>query len=291
MADLHWFPVFVADWLTSDAITLMLPEQEGAFFRLLLRAWGKGASEPSLPADDASLAILSRLGNRWKKLGALVRAQFEERDGKLYNAKLSEVWLEQQTKHERAVARGGKGGKAKAAKAQNSSSSTRAVPEQSEIESLASEPNGSEGQETTAGAAPAPDGAAPSAANAGDSHITPSAREALHRRGIRDEQIDAAPRGNIADHNAGLEFRRTQYDAELTAKATEWMREHPNETAEIGATARIALAYPSEKSSSALTGLQRETLRGAVIEAIRQRCEWPTLDAWDGNEFQMPVGA
>lgn len=118
MAELHWFPVFVADWLTSDEITLMLPEQEGAFFRLLLRAWGKGVAEPSIPSDDASLATLSRLGKRWGKLGPLIRAQFEERDGRLYNAKLSEVWNEQQTKHGQAVVRGQNSAKARADKRQ-----------------------------------------------------------------------------------------------------------------------------------------------------------------------------
>lgn len=116
MAELHWFPVFVADWLTSDEITLMLPEQEGAFFRLLLRAWGKGVAEPSIPSDDASLATLSRLGKRWGKLGPLIREQFEERNGRLYNAKLSEVWNEQQTRHGQAVVRGRNGGKARAAR-------------------------------------------------------------------------------------------------------------------------------------------------------------------------------
>ncbi len=128
MADLHWFPVFIADWLTSDAITLMLPEQEGAFFRLLLRAWGKGAVEPSIPADDASLATLSRLGKRWGKLGGLVREQFTERDGRLYNAKLSEVWADQQQKHDSAVERGKLGGRSRAAKGKQSSSSATAKP-------------------------------------------------------------------------------------------------------------------------------------------------------------------
>lgn len=103
LSDLKWFPVYIADWLSSSAVSSMLPEQEGAFFRLLLIAWGNGDKEPSLPIDDESLARTSRLGRRWAKLGAVVRSQFIERDGRLYNVKLSAVWEEQQAKHAAAV--------------------------------------------------------------------------------------------------------------------------------------------------------------------------------------------
>ena len=115
MAELHWFPAYVGEWLGSRAISMMLPEQEGAYWRLLNLAWGNGESEPSLPSDDEALARMSRLGARWKRLGGLVRAQFQERDGKLYNAKLSEVWREAQAKHDSAVSNGRNGGRKKAA--------------------------------------------------------------------------------------------------------------------------------------------------------------------------------
>lgn len=113
MAELHWFPAYVDKWLSSAAVAMMLPEQEGAYWHLLTVMWGKGKVEPSLPDDDAALAQMSRLGKRWKKLGPLVRAQFQSRDGRLYNAKLSEVWLEQTRKHDSAAARGAAGGNAR----------------------------------------------------------------------------------------------------------------------------------------------------------------------------------
>lgn len=158
-------------------------------------------------------------------------------------------------------------------------------------QSLPSAPYSAEGEETTTDSAPAPEGAAPPAAHNGDSHITPAAREALNRRGIRDEQIDAAPRGNIADHNADLAWRQSQYEAELKAAADRWMRENPDETAEIGEEKRLERGYPTGKSASDLTATKVEILRGAVHEEIRRRNEWPTLDAWDGSEFKTPASA
>lgn len=114
MADLHWFPFFAGDWLSSPARMAMLPEQRGAYIDLLAVAWGDGSAEPSLDADDRKLAAQSGLGARWKRLGTFVRDQFTERDGRLYNAKLSSVWHESQQRHGKAVVRASAGGKAKA---------------------------------------------------------------------------------------------------------------------------------------------------------------------------------
>ena len=303
VAELPWYPMFASDWLSSRAIAQMLPEQEGAYIHLLNLAWGDGSAEPCLPIDDSELAHMSRLTTRWKKLGALVRAQFEERDGNLYNAKLSAVWKNQQEKHAGIVAKAKAGGTASAAKRKakgatkggasspTTGSTTGTTQGSANTDSLASEPYGSEEQETTASAAPAPEGAAPPAAPAGDNHITASAREALNRRGIRDEQIDAAPRGNLADHTAELEWRQSQYEAELKAEGDRWMREHPDETAEIGEEIRRDLGYPTGKSASALSATRVEILRASVVEEIRRRNDWPRLDAWDGCEFKTPVSA
>ncbi len=128
-AELHWFPFFVKDWLSSPARMAMLPEQRGAYFDLLAIAWGNGEQEPFLPNDDATLSALSGLGRRWRKLGPLVRAQFTDRDGCLYNAKLSSVWFKQHDKHERAVQRAAAGGRAKA-RHKSATSSQQAVPQE-----------------------------------------------------------------------------------------------------------------------------------------------------------------
>jgi uncharacterized protein YdaU (DUF1376 family) len=113
MAELHWFPFFAKDWIASRARALMSHEQRGVYLDLLAIAWDDGSVEPSLPADDASLASMAGLSvARWQKIAPLVRAQFVERDWRLYNAKLSDVWQDQQAKHAAVVKKAQKGGKA-----------------------------------------------------------------------------------------------------------------------------------------------------------------------------------
>ena len=75
------FQFYPADWLSSTAISLMTPAEEGAYLRLLCHAW----MDPmcSLPDDDAQLAILSRLGPHWKHASLKIRAKFEVVDGRL----------------------------------------------------------------------------------------------------------------------------------------------------------------------------------------------------------------
>lgn len=107
-----FFRFYPANWLESTAIDMMLPEQEGAFIHLLARAW---RSHPpcSLPADDVALARLSRLGRRWKKLGARVREQFDEIevDGevRLRNAAQHRIYVEALAQHEQRKTAGQKG--------------------------------------------------------------------------------------------------------------------------------------------------------------------------------------
>lgn len=115
MIELPWFPLYARDWLAGEGTSMMLPEQEGAFMRLLCVAWGDGSVEPSVPDDNGALAQISRLTTRWKRLGPLVRAQFTERNGRLYNDKLSGIWNEQVERSQRLAENGRKGAKAKAA--------------------------------------------------------------------------------------------------------------------------------------------------------------------------------
>jgi uncharacterized protein YdaU (DUF1376 family) len=89
------FQFYARDWLTGQATTRMTGEQKGAFIDLLSHAW---LSRPpcSLPDDDEVLAKLCGLGRaRWKKIGALVRAQFVAgSDGLLRNRKQEAVYRE-----------------------------------------------------------------------------------------------------------------------------------------------------------------------------------------------------
>lgn len=96
------FQCYASDWLGSTRIALMLPEQEGAYFRLLCHAWAD--EDCSLPADERQLAILSRLGARWKRMRAEVMACFEPhptRPDRLVNARLYAVRQEQEAHAER----------------------------------------------------------------------------------------------------------------------------------------------------------------------------------------------
>lgn len=122
MTELHWFRFYAKDWLSSPAVTMMTPEQRGAYVHLLALAWGDGSIEPSLPANDASLAQMSGLGPRWKKQSALIVEQFDRVGDRLVNAKLTDVWREGQEQHEKAVAKGRKGGLTKAERHRKSSS-------------------------------------------------------------------------------------------------------------------------------------------------------------------------
>lgn len=138
MADLHYFPMYASDWLAGEATTLMSCEQEGAFIRLLCVSWLSTDSIPcTIPADDESLAKLSKLGKRWAKVGGYVRAQFEEIDGRLRNPRLWQVYQEQLAKHEKRASAGRSGGIAKARRRKQSPSNAKAMLKQSQSNALA----------------------------------------------------------------------------------------------------------------------------------------------------------
>lgn len=95
---LDYFPFFAKNWLASPTITCMTPEEEGAYIRLLAHCWD--SDDCSLPGDDKSLAILSRLGDRWHSNSSatttrnLVRECFVDhplKQGWLTNKKLWET--------------------------------------------------------------------------------------------------------------------------------------------------------------------------------------------------------
>jgi hypothetical protein len=119
LPDLFYFPFHVQDWLGSGGVAQMLPEQEGAYIRLLALSWmPKGAPPCTLPVDTQRLAQMSRLGARWRKLGPLVLEQFATVTiaGVPYyrNEKLWDVFIEALGKHLLAKAKGASGGHAKA---------------------------------------------------------------------------------------------------------------------------------------------------------------------------------
>jgi uncharacterized protein YdaU (DUF1376 family) len=81
------FLFYVEDWLSSTAIDLMTAAEERGYLRLLLHAWKN--PDCGLPNDDRILAHLSKLETEWQTgSGEVVRAEFFERDGRLYNERL-----------------------------------------------------------------------------------------------------------------------------------------------------------------------------------------------------------
>lgn len=102
MADrFPWFPMYAADWLTSPAVLAMTLEQQGAYMRLLCIAWNAGRDEPSVTADPRELGrVLGLPAAKWAKIGPAIVACFEQRNGRLFNRKLTEVWEIQRAKYE-----------------------------------------------------------------------------------------------------------------------------------------------------------------------------------------------
>lgn len=259
MADLIWFPFFAKSWLSSPARIAMLPEQRGAYIDLLAIAWAEGDELPSLPADDATLAALSGLGTRWKKLGALIRAQFHEHDGRLFNAKLTEVWGEQQKKHASSVARGKKGGSTKAARLkQGSSSATDEVKHIEVEEAVETSPKGL--------ALPA---SAPSGALAPEAPRAPAPIPALARY-VQPPSDDPDPED--------VELRRA-YRERLEELVGQWCERNPEDAAAIEEAAKVELLPPLMRQNP--TPAQRRVVRERVkFEVARRNPKWPAEDQW-----------
>ena len=107
------FQLYPKEWLSSGRITMMTPEQEGVFIRLLLHQW----EDPTctLPDDDAKLAILSRLGERWLKVGSTsVKGAFVKHPTlphRIYNERLYRERIKQEKFREQCKYAGVKSGK------------------------------------------------------------------------------------------------------------------------------------------------------------------------------------
>lgn len=106
--------MYAENWLTGEATTAMLPEQEGAYVRLMCYAWL--ATPPcSIPDDDKVLAYVSKLGARWKRLGKTVKARFDDiGDGRLREPRLFQIYLDREEYRRLQQEKGRKGGRPKA---------------------------------------------------------------------------------------------------------------------------------------------------------------------------------
>jgi len=104
------FQFYVRDWLCSLSVMRMTGDQVKAYMYLLSCAW---LEEPraSLPNDNEALANYAKISiEKWDKIKKPVLAKFEEREGRLFSARLLEC-SEFSTKQ---TENGKKGGRPKA---------------------------------------------------------------------------------------------------------------------------------------------------------------------------------
>ena len=108
-----YFQFWPNDWLGSQKVAMMTPEEEGAYIRLLALCWND--PDCSLPDDDEILARLSRLNERWLKGGStMLRKCFvkhPKKQGFLTNEKLQKERERQEFWRKKSAEGGRKSGK------------------------------------------------------------------------------------------------------------------------------------------------------------------------------------
>lgn len=101
------FPWYPKDWLGSASVSAMPLAAQGLYARLLSFAW----LSDGLPANEDALRRLASVGRaEWKRVWPVVAPLWEDRDGRLYQAKQERI--RQQTDYTEAKrAAGRKGGR------------------------------------------------------------------------------------------------------------------------------------------------------------------------------------
>ena len=267
MAELGWFPMYVDRWINSAEISAMLPEQEGAYLRLLLIAWGDGTKPPRLDDDDRKLAVQSRLGSRWKKLGGAIREQFEAREGSLYNAKQTEVWLEQQERHAATVARASAGGRANAEKRKRSGSSTGSATSTSQEALKRTDKEVEEAVEASPNGLALP-ASAPMAA---------LAREAARATAPLGDGNSRPWVASDPPADPAVTALEAEYFQRLEARTDQWAADNPDEAMELEKQTRTEMGLPHNRD---LTDFQRRSLREQFLTRVRELKKWPASDEW-----------
>ena len=109
MSDLPYMPLWVADFLSSGKVKQMTPAHIGAYVMLLMYEW----NGTELLDDDDYLAKLTQCDGHqeWAELSNLVRACFEQRDGRLFNPRLEKERKRIADRHEKLSEAGKKSGK------------------------------------------------------------------------------------------------------------------------------------------------------------------------------------
>lgn len=110
---MHWFPFYVAEYLSDSAVVKMTPEQRGCFISLLCHAWQSG-SPGTLPDDDATLARLAGVSlRRWMRIKDAILAAWEnQRTTSLFHRRLLEEFEKARIRSQR-LSEAGKAGLSK----------------------------------------------------------------------------------------------------------------------------------------------------------------------------------
>lgn len=103
-----WFPLYVADILTSRMIRGFEAEQFGIFMFLLIEQWDGGP----LPEDKSDLCGMARCKS-WPKVEAILQRGFVLHDRGWVNERLVEIWEEQTAKIRRKSQAGKLGAEAR----------------------------------------------------------------------------------------------------------------------------------------------------------------------------------
>lgn len=93
MVRLPYLPLWVDDFLGSNAVAGMTTEEIGAYLMLLMRAW-KGEPAATVPGDDQTLARWAGLTpDRWAKVKASVLGPWiDAGNGRLVQPRLKREW-------------------------------------------------------------------------------------------------------------------------------------------------------------------------------------------------------
>lgn len=83
-----WFKLWAAEWITDERLAIWPVERKGALLELRCHAW-RADPPGTLPDDDESLAVLSRLGRRWPRHAAALRSIMTPADGRLRDDELA----------------------------------------------------------------------------------------------------------------------------------------------------------------------------------------------------------
>jgi uncharacterized protein YdaU (DUF1376 family) len=130
MADeFPYMPVYWRDWLTGQSTSDLNAEQDGAFFNLLLHAWGRDPA-CEIPNDSAWLAARSKLGSRFAKVWPTIAPMFDVlSNGNLRNPKQWRVFQDMVMLREKRRGAGSKGGKSRVENQANEQAKTQANPQ------------------------------------------------------------------------------------------------------------------------------------------------------------------